>query len=218
MGLLMTTFMSPLQAAEISNPGFENDWEAWMEIDKDGKSAAISGDSSEGEKSAKLTSTAGSFGQLINVEPNTDYVLSAWVKGTGIVGVKMGKQLVYERQDKAKSWEKVEVAFNSGQFQQVAVFAQFNGKKSLFDDFSIAATEELIMTKNEDDSISFTTSNGVQIQNIQIFDVLGRQLFDENFSEEESPNSIKFDQIKRTIFIVKATLANGNVLTKKGLK
>ncbi len=86
------------------------------------------------------------------------------------------------------------------------------------DDFSIAATEELIMTKNEDDSISFTTSNGVQIQNIQIFDVLGRQLFDENFSEEESPNSIKFDQIKRTIFIVKATLANGNVLTKKGLK
>ncbi len=135
----MTTFMSPLQAAEISNPGFENDWEAWMEIDKDGKSAAISGDSSEGEKSAKLTSTAGSFGQLINVEPNTDYVLSAWVKGTGIVGVKMGKQLVYERQDKAKSWEKVEVAFNSGQFQQVAVFAQFNGKKSLFDDFSIAA-------------------------------------------------------------------------------
>jgi hypothetical protein len=106
-GLLLAVFISPTHAAEINNPGFENDWEAWMEIDKDNKSAAISGDSREGKKSAKLTSTSGSFGQLINVEPGTDYVLSAWVKGSGIVGVKMGQQLVYERQDKAKSWEEV---------------------------------------------------------------------------------------------------------------
>lgn len=118
-----------------------------MEIDKNGKSASISGDSREGKKSAKLTSTSGSFGQLINVEPSTDYVLSAWVKGSGIVGVKMGQQLVYERQDKAKSWEKVDVAFNSGQFQKVAVFAQFNGKKSLFDDFSI------VEEKGEQDAV-----------------------------------------------------------------
>ena len=70
-GLLLAGFSSPGHAAEISNPGFENDWEAWIEIDKNNRSAAISGDSREGKNSAKLTSTSGSFGQVIYVDPNT---------------------------------------------------------------------------------------------------------------------------------------------------
>ena len=64
-------------------------------------------------------------------------MLSAWVMGTGIVGVKIGQQLVFESQGKTKTWKQVQVAFNSGEHKQVAVFAQFNGKKSLFDDFTI---------------------------------------------------------------------------------
>jgi hypothetical protein len=128
---------SPAHAIEIINPGFEKGWDGWMEIDKDNKSAALSNDSHEGEKSAKLTSQAGSFAQVINVKTNTDYVLSARVMGSGIIGVKMGQQLVFERQGKTKNWKEVQVAFNSGEHQQVAIFAQFNGKKSLFDDFSI---------------------------------------------------------------------------------
>ena len=110
-----------------------------MEIDKDNKSASISGESHEGDKAAKITGQAGSFAQVIHVKPKTDYIVSAYVKGTGIVGGKMGQQIVFERQGKTKSWKKVEVAFNSGEHQQVAVFTQFNGKKSLFDDFSIIA-------------------------------------------------------------------------------
>jgi len=78
--------------------------------------------------------------------------------------------------------------------------------------------EELIIIKNQDDSLSFATTNSTAIQNIQIFDVLGRLLFNQDFTQEESPNSIKFDQLKQTIFIAKATLANGKVFTKKGLK
>lgn len=135
--MLLAIIASPGHAAEIINPGFENGWDGWMEIDKDDKSVAISGDAHEGEKSAKLSSKAGSFAQVITVKPNTDYVLSAYVTGTGIVGVKMGQQLVFERQGKTKSWQEVLVAFNSGEHQQIAIFTQFNGKKGLFDDFSI---------------------------------------------------------------------------------
>ena len=83
------------------------------------------------------------------------------------------------------------------------------------DDFLNTPTEELIITKSQDNSISFTTANGSQIQNIQIFDVLGRQLYNTDFNEE---NRIKFKELEHTIFIVKATLVNGNVLTKKALK
>lgn len=127
----------PAYSAEIINPGFEDGWTGWMDIDKDGKSTAISGDARSGDKSAKITSQAGSFAQAIYVMPDTDYVVSAWVKGTGIVGVKMGQQLVFERQDQTREWKKVDVAFNSGEHTKVAVFTQFNGEKSLFDDFSI---------------------------------------------------------------------------------
>jgi hypothetical protein len=132
--LMMTT---PLCAAEILNPGFEDGWTGWMEIDKDGKSVAISGDSLEGENSAKITSKAGTFAQAITVRPDTDYVVKAFVKGTGIIGIKMGQQVVFERQKSTSKWTEIQVAFNSGEHQQVAVFAQFNGNKSLFDDFSI---------------------------------------------------------------------------------
>jgi len=82
----------------------------------------------------------------------------------------------------------------------------------------ILVEEKLIIIKNPDESLSFTTTNNTTIQNIQVFDVLGRQLFDENFSEEERPNGIKLDQLRQTIFIARATLSNGKVLTKKGLK
>jgi len=54
----------PSQAAEITNPGFENGWTGWMDVDKDGNSTAISGDSHSGDKSAKITGQAGSFAQV----------------------------------------------------------------------------------------------------------------------------------------------------------
>ncbi|MBT8076067.1 MAG: polysaccharide lyase family 7 protein [Gammaproteobacteria bacterium] len=144
----------PALAAAINNPGFEDGWSGWMEIDKDGKSVAISGDSHEGEASAKITSQAGSFAQAITVKPRTDYVLSAWVTGAGIVGVKIGKQLVFERQGKTRSWKEVQVAFNSGDHQQVAVFTQYNGRKGLFDDFSI------IEAKGEQNDASISLGDG----------------------------------------------------------
>lgn len=137
--LLFAISTTQASAVAFINPGFEEGWTGWMDIDKDEKSTAISGDAHTGERSAKITSQNGSFAQKIYVMPDTDYVVSAWVKGSGIIGVKMGSQLVFERQDQTRKWKKVEVAFNSGEHRQVAVFTQFNGDKSLFDDFSIDA-------------------------------------------------------------------------------
>lgn len=139
--LLLAFSVSQANAASIENAGFENGWDGWTEIDKDNKSVSISGDAREGDKAAKITTTAGTFAQVISVEPDTDYVLGAYVMGTGIIGVKVGEQLLFERQSKTKSWKLVQVGFNSGAYQQVAIFAQHNGKKSLFDDFSITKSK-----------------------------------------------------------------------------
>ena len=124
-------------AATITNPGFEDGWRGWTEIDKDGKSTAISGDARSGDKSAKITRPGGSFVQVLEVKPNTNYQLSAYIMGTGIIGAKVGGQLFFERQGKTKSWQQLQVKFNSGAATKIGVFAQFNGKKSLFDDFAI---------------------------------------------------------------------------------
>ena len=133
--LLLAAFTQPLLAASINNPSFEEGWQGWTEIDKDGKSASISNDANSGEKSAKLTSQAGTFAQVIQVKPQTSYELSAYVLRSGILGVKIGDAVVFERQGKTKKWTKVTVAFHSGDASSVAIFTQYNGnKKSLFDD------------------------------------------------------------------------------------
>lgn len=127
-----------VRADLIINPGFEGGWDGWQEKDKDGKSAAISDDSFEGDKSAKLTGGAGSFAQRVRVQPNTQYELSAYVKGSGIIGVKIGGQLFYERLAKVKKWQPLTVTFSTADQSQAIIFAQFNGKKSLFDNFSLS--------------------------------------------------------------------------------
>lgn len=125
------------QANLIVNEGFEQGWEGWIESDKDGRSAAISGDALGGVKAAKLTGSSGTFAQVVGVNANTNYRLSASIKGTGIVGVKLGDKLFFERQSTTKNWTSVSVKFNSGDSTRAVVFAQHNGKKSLFDNFEL---------------------------------------------------------------------------------
>lgn len=110
---------------------------------------------------------------------------------------------------------------NSGEYRFTSLQGAFNDRFELMlqtDIPDIAKEEELIINKNQDGSLTFRTSNEDTIINIKVFDMLGRLLYDKDFSEEISPNSIKFNQLQQTIFIAKARLANGKTLTKKGLK
>lgn len=76
--------------------------------------------------------------------------------------------------------------------------------------------EELIITKKEVNSVLFTTSYNSIISNVEILDLLGRQLYDIEIDELLSGTErFNIDQIKNSIIIVKATLADGKVLTKK---
>jgi len=136
--LTATLLCGQLHAAALTNPGFEEGWNGWINSNKDGRSTGISGHHYNGQKSAKLTSSAGSIGQTVAVKANTQYRVAAMVKGAGIVGIKVADQLHFERQGKTKDWQPIEVVFNSGNATQVAVFAQYNGHTSYFDDFAIS--------------------------------------------------------------------------------
>jgi len=76
---------------------------------------------------------------------------------------------------------------------------------------------ELIIETDENDTLLFSTTNASEISNIQLFDVLGRLLYDANPKEQENPVYGLNVNFNSTIFIAKITLSNGQVLTKKAL-
>jgi len=82
---------------------------------------------------------------------------------------------------------------------------------------SDAVENELLIEKNENDRLLFSTSNGSEIASIQLFDILGRLIYDSSPKPQEEAIYIVDVNFKTTLFIAKVTLADGKVLTKKAL-
>jgi len=129
-------------AVEIANPGFEDGWEGWTDGDPSGSGTAISGKSNNGEKSVKLTEKSSFAAQVVAVEPNTTYRLSAFVLGIGNLGAKVGTEIFFEQQPKKiKKWKELTVTFNSGDLSTVTIFGGHAGLDAQFDDFSMSIVE-----------------------------------------------------------------------------
>ena len=124
-------FFLPLGASaiDISNPGFENGMDGWTETDPNKKTVSISGEAAVGESSVKVLTKDGNVSQAVTLIPNTNYRLSADLKGGGIIGVKADGQIFYDGQSNAKDWKKTEVIFNSGNANKGFIFASGRGKK-----------------------------------------------------------------------------------------
>ncbi len=134
--------ISGLTGAQIKNPGFENRFNDWNETDP----AAVSSDRRSGSRSAKISGSNGRLTQDVAIEANSNYVLTAYVRGSGRVGVKIGGQTVDERVSRSSSWEKLEVAFNSGSNTSTNVFAAYYDREGRFDDFKL----EKVSSSNPD--------------------------------------------------------------------
>lgn len=139
-------------ASGIINPGFEDGWNGWGKVDKTGKSLGISKDSNSGEKSAKITKKTGYFAQNVAVDAHKNYQLSVYVRGPGVLAVKVAGEVLFERQKKKeaknKKWNKLSLNFNSKEANLVTIFAQFNGKKGQFDDFSLTSLDDNATVKS----------------------------------------------------------------------
>ncbi len=76
--------------------------------------------------------------------------------------------------------------------------------------------DQLIIIANQDDSLLLSTTNKSIISNVQIFDILGRLLYDVDYKNEATVSINKLT-LQRSIVIVKVTLVDGKVLTRKVL-
>ncbi len=121
------------QSTSIQNPGFENNFSDWDEIDP----ASVSSVERSGRKSAKINGNSGKLSQIIRVDQNTNYVLTAYVRGSGKVGATVAGSDTSTNVSNSSSWQKAEVAFNTGSQSQITVFAAYHSAQGRFDDFSL---------------------------------------------------------------------------------
>lgn len=76
--------------------------------------------------------------------------------------------------------------------------------------------DQLIIANNNE-NLTFSTTKQSVINNVKLFDVLGRKLYDLDFNNGTLEASIKSNKLSNSIFIAKVTLENGKVFTKKGI-
>jgi len=79
---------------------------------------------------------------VVQVTPNTDYILSAQVLGVGRIGVQIDDDNRADRRiHEAESWTKAELEFNSGSSTSVTVYAQYYRREGRYDDFVLMAKD-----------------------------------------------------------------------------
>lgn len=129
-------------AADMVNPGFEGGWAGWTDGDPSGSGTALSDVAYGGERSVKLTENGAYVAQTVVVQPGTTYRLSAYVRGPGNLGAKVGAEMFFEQQPKkGKKWRELAVTFESGAAESVYVFASCGGVEVRFDDFRLEAVD-----------------------------------------------------------------------------
>lgn len=126
-------------AQVIQNPGFETDFTAWAIAEDARADVAISGEGASGEASAKIEGAAGQIAQTVSLTSQRHYQLSVQVKGAGLVGVKVGDRIYFERVSRARRWKTVTVKFNSDTQSNAAIFLAHNGATGRFDDVELTA-------------------------------------------------------------------------------
>ncbi|GAA4803549.1 T9SS type A sorting domain-containing protein [Litoribaculum gwangyangense] len=100
---------------------------------------------------------------------------------------------------------------------------EFNSRfEVLFSQASLSTDEFALNSKSlkivelEDDRVQFTTTEDLSIKNINIYDLLGRQLY--TFKGNSDSEIYSLSNISNSIYIAKVELSNGAVITKKAIK
>ncbi|MCV2401983.1 carbohydrate binding domain-containing protein [Marinomonas sp. C2222] len=129
------------EGVTIENPSFEDRWAGWEDTDP----SAISGEPYDGSRSAKLEGAGAKMEQVVLVEEDTNYTLTAWIKGKGQVGVvingttKLADYVPVDADAEPSPWKQVAVSFNSGSSESVVIFGAYSEATGRFDHFSMVS-------------------------------------------------------------------------------
>lgn len=91
----------------------------------------------------------------------------------------------------------------------------FNGA-ALSIDNGLVDSSSLKIIELDNDEIQFSVPNAVKIKSVEIYDLLGRTLY--NFKGNNSSETFRLNKLNSSIFVAKVELTNGTVLSKKAIK
>ncbi|WP_345273248.1 hypothetical protein [Flaviramulus aquimarinus] len=77
-------------------------------------------------------------------------------------------------------------------------------------------SKSLKISELEDNNVQFTTADNLSIKTVDIYDLLGRQLY--RFKGNNNVETYKLSNLNNSIFIAKVELSNGTIITKKSVK
>ncbi|WP_172826742.1 carbohydrate binding domain-containing protein, partial [Flammeovirga sp. SJP92] len=123
-------------AVAISNSGFESSWSGWTDVDP----SSISSDVNSGTQSAKISGIGGAFSQEVNITANTDYEVSAYVKGSWRISATVNGNRV-SRSGNTTDWKKETVSFSSGAATAVTIKGEYYNGEGRYDDFELIALD-----------------------------------------------------------------------------
>ncbi|MEG3753276.1 polysaccharide lyase family 7 protein [Psychromonas arctica] len=137
---LSVTVIPAANAASVSitNAGFEDGFtsDSWVDTDP----SSISSDERSGSKAAKISGDGGKFEQDVTVEANTDYELTAYIKGTGKIGATVDGTRYTRTGGGDDDYQLVTASFNSGSATTITIFGNYYGDEARFDDFALEST------------------------------------------------------------------------------
>ena len=155
----------------------KNALDGWQKIDKTGDGVKLSNESKTGSHSLKILENGGTVQQKVSLLPNTQYELSSDIKGAGLIGIKVGEKIFFDRFKKSRKWKKRSVYFETESETHGFIFASFSQSEGQFDDFALQPTQapqrtsvSVVKNKNTSRNLSPDLPPG------QNFDLLGWSL------------------------------------------
>ncbi|MDH7912268.1 choice-of-anchor D domain-containing protein [Winogradskyella sp. SYSU M77433] len=81
---------------------------------------------------------------------------------------------------------------------------------------NVISANDITISELQNDEVRFSTSKKVTITNVEILDVLGRQIY--NLKGNSSTETYNLSQLSNAAYIAKISLSNGQVISKKAIK
>ena len=166
-----------LSAQTIQNPGFEDEWEGWEDVDPDDDATAISEDANSEVKSAKIKGEKGRFEQVVEVSPHSEYELKAYIKGAGIIGLDIsGETFTSTSEGNGNEWMPASLPFSTESAEQARIFGAYVDGDVRFDDF------ELVRLRSKAEDLVVGDGQTNQVLEDPVIRILGADL-DSDVSE-----------------------------------
>ncbi|MGI9506292.1 MAG: TAXI family TRAP transporter solute-binding subunit, partial [Geminicoccaceae bacterium] len=115
-------------------------------------------------RSAKITGEGGRFEQAVAVSPQSVYELTAFVRGAGVIGVRVsGETFTKSSNADNEKWIPIKLTFSTADASEAKVFGVYGGGEGRFDDFRLVALESA-----PDQALAVSDQNNQSLDDPQI--------------------------------------------------